>query len=387
MKLKNKRVLAAAAVIIIVVIFLGFRLFHKKSISIVYKTTKVDRGDILSYVAATGTVNPVTTIEIGSQISGIINGVYVDFNSQVKKGQTLAEIDQTPFIAQVKQSEADLKKTQVDSELTEKIMKANEELYKKGFISKQEYDDSKAKFSSATAALDQAKAKLDTAKSNLQSTIIRSPIDGIVISKNINVGQTVTLGNQSPPIFLIAGDLVKMQLDTNVSEADIGRIKQGEEASFTVDAYPNQTFKGTVWQIRNSPIITQNVVTYDVVLLMDNKDLKLKPGMTADVKILVAYRKDTLRVPRAALRFIPPPSANLDEKSNDTNNSSVIWVMSRNKRLKHISIKPGISDDSFTEVLDGDIKEGEETIVEAAEKGASDSQPLGPIVLPQPQRF
>ncbi len=387
MKLKNKRLLAAAVVILIVVIFLGFRLFHKKSISIVYKTTKVDRGDILSYVAATGTVKPVTTIEIGSQVSGIVNGVFVDFNSQVKKRQALAEIDPTPFTAQVKQAEAELKKAQVDSELMEKILKANEELYKKGFISKQEYDDSKAKFSSAIASLDQAKAKLDTAKSNLQSTTIRSPIDGIVISKNINVGQTVTSGNQSPPIFLIARDLVKMQLDTNVSEADIGKIKEGEEASFTVDAYPNQTFKGTVWQIRNSPIITQNVVTYDVVLLIDNKDLKLKPGMTADVKILVASRKDTLRVPRAALRFIPPPSANLDEKLNELNDSSVVWVMSRDRRLKPISIKPGISDDSFTEIMGGDIKEGEEIIVEAAEKGASDSQPLGPIVLPQPQRF
>jgi HlyD family secretion protein len=386
MNLKNKRTIAVVALILVIVALFVFRSFQKGDVSIIYKTARVDRGDISSYITATGTINPVTIVEIRSQISGTIKDVYVDFNSRVKKGELLAEIgDPAPFRAKVNQAEASLKKAQVDFDIAKKTMEANEELYKKRLISKQEYDDSRAKFASAIAALEQAKAELETAKSNLQSTAIRSPIDGIIISKNIDVGQTVTTGHESPPLFLIAGDLSKMQLNANVSEADIGKIKEGQEASFTVDAYPDQTFKGKVWQIRNAPVTTQNVVTYDVVILADNQDLKLKPGMTADVKILVAYRTNTLRVPRAALRFIPPPSAKIDEKSKEIDSSSVVWTMSQGGRLKPVSIKPGISDDSFTEVLDGNLKEGEKVVIEAVGENASGSQPLGP--LPQPQRF
>jgi HlyD family secretion protein len=381
----HKRIIAAFAVVLIAVVVLVFSSFRKRDESIVYKTAEVDKGDISSYVAATGSTNPINKVEIGNQISGAVEGVYVDFNSRVKKGDPLAQIEPMPFRAKMTQTEADLKKAQVDYELAKRIMDANEELYKKRLIPKQEYEDSKAKFSSATATIESARAEFETAKANLDSTTIRSPIDGVIISKDINVGQTIVPGRQSPVLFLVAEDLTNMQLDANVSEADIGKIKEGQEGSFTVDAYPNETFKGQVSQIRNSPITTQNVVTYDVVLCVDNRELELKPGMTADVKILVAHRKNTLRVPRAALRFIPPPSAKIDGKSEDVDRSSVVWTPSQGGRIKPLLIKPGISDDRFTEVLDESLKEGEEVIVEASGKGASGSQPLGP--LPQPQRF
>ena len=383
--MKNKRVIVAFATVLIVVIALVFSLFRNRNESIVYKTAKVDIGDISSYVSTTGNINPVNMVEVENQISGYVESVYVDFNSRVKKGDPLAQIDPTPFRAKVTQTEADLKKNQFDYEIAKAIMHANEELYKKRLISKQEYNDSKAKFSSATAALEGARAEFEDAKFNLNSTTVRSPIDGVVISKNISVGQMIIPARQSPALFLLAEDLANMQLDANVSEADIGKIKEGQEGTFRVDAYPRETFKGRVSQIRNSPITTQNVVTYDVVLFVDNHELKLKPGMTADVKILVASRKDTLRIPRAALRFIPPPSAKIDEKSKDLDSPSLVWIPSKAGWIKPIPIKPGISDDRFTEVLDGSLKEGEEVIIEAAGKGISGSQPLGP--LPQPQRF
>lgn len=383
--MKNKGVIVVFAAVFIVVMAMIFSSFRNRNESIVYKTAKVDIGDISSYVATTGNINPVNTVEIENQITGYVESVYVDFNSRVKKGDPLAQIDPTTFRAKATQTEADLKKARVDYEIAKRIMNANEELYKKRLISKQEYDDSKAKFSSATAALEGARAEFEDAKSNLNSTTIRSPIDGVVISKNVNVGQTIIPGRQSPVLFLLAEDLTNMQLDANVSEADIGKIKEGQEGSFRVDAYPKETFKGRVSQIRNSPITTQNVVTYDVVLFVDNHELKLKPGMTADVKILIASRKDTLRIPRAALRFIPPPSAKIDEKSKDMDSPSFVWIPSQAGWIKPISIKPGISDDRFTEVLDGSLKEGEEVIIEATGKGVLGSQPLGP--LPQPQRF
>ncbi len=383
--IKYKRIILVFTVVLIVAFVLLFPLFQKRGGSIVYKIAKVDRGDISSYVSATGSINPVNTVEIGSQISGTVESVYVDFNSRVKKGDPLAQIDPAPFRAKLTQAEADLKKAQVDYELAKRIMDADEELYKKRLIPKQEYDDSKAKFSSASATLESAKAGFETARSNLDSTTIRSPIDGVVISKNINVGQTIAAGHPSPALFLIAEDLANMQLDANVSEADIGKIKEGQEGLFTVDAYPNETFRGRVSQIRNSPITTQNVVTYDVVLSVDNHELKLKPGMTADVKILVAHREGVLRVPRAALRFIPPPSAKIEQKSIDLDSSSVVWTPLRSGVIKPILIRPGISDDRFTEVLDGSLSEGEEVIIEAIERDKPASQPLGP--LPQPQRF
>ncbi|HLE24941.1 MAG TPA: efflux RND transporter periplasmic adaptor subunit [Thermodesulfobacteriota bacterium] len=387
MKILDKKTVVIIAILLIVVVYLAYRIFQNEATSIAYKTAKVDKGDIISYVTATGTLNPISTIEIGSQVSGTIKNIFVDFNSVVKKGDPLSEIDPTPFNSQLKQAHADLKKAEADAEIAKTLQRANEVLYKKRLISKEEYDDSRAKYSSAIATLEQRKAALEITKANLDNTSIRSPIDGIVISRKINISQIVTSGQSSSPLFLIAEDLSRMKLDAHVSEADIGRVKNEQEAEFTVDAYPNQTFKGKVWQIKNEPITTNNVITYDVVILIDNNDLKLKPGMTAEVKILVAHKRDVLRVPTAALRFIPPPYAPVDEGFIELNNTSVVWVPLKNGRLKAVSINPGVSDEAFTEILDGNLGEGEKVIVEATENTGTGSEPLGPIVLPKPQRF
>ncbi len=387
MKILDKKTVAIITILLIVVIYLAYRIFQKEGVSIAYKTANVDKGDIISYVTATGTLNPISTVEIGSQVSGIIKNIFVDFNSVVKKGEALAEIDPSPFISQLKQAQADLKKAKTDAETAKALQRANEELYKKRLISKEEYDDSKAKYSSAIATLDRATAALEIAKSNLDNTNIRSPIDGIVISRKVNIGQIVTTGQSSSPLFLIAEDLTRLKLDAHVSEADIGKIKDEQEAEFAVDAYPNQKFEGKVWQVKNEPINTNNVVTYDVVILIDNNDLKLKPGMTAEVKILVAHIKDVIRVPTAALRFIPPTYALVDKESIQLNNTSVVWVPLKNGRLKAVSVNPGINDEAFTEILEGNLSEGEKVIVEASEKAGTGSEPLGPIVLPKPQRF
>ncbi len=387
MKSLNKKSAAILAILLVVILFLAYQVFRNEEVSIAYQTAKVDKGDIASYITATGTLNPLSTIEIGSQVSGMIKNVFVDFNSAVKKGEPLAEIDPIPYLAELKQAQANLNKAQADAETARALQRANDELYKKRLISKEEYDDSKTKYTSATANLDQTKAALEIAKSNLDNTTIRSPIDGIVISRKVNIGQIVSSGQPSSPLFLIAEDLNKMKLDAHVSEADIGKARNDQEAEFTVDAYPNQTFEGKVRQVKNEPITTNNVVTYDVVILIDNEKLELKPGMTAEVKILVAQKKDVLRVPTAALRFIPPPSAQVDDKSLELNSGSVIWLSLKNGQLKAVSVNTGISDDTFTEILDGNIGEGEKVIVEASEKAGAGSEPLGPIVLPKPQRF
>lgn len=382
-----QRVALIAILGVLVAGFFVWRFSQKDRVTIVYQTSKVDKGNIIAYVSATGTVNPIMTVEVGSQVSGIIQEIYVDFNSRVKKGDPLAKVDATLITAQIKQAEANVRKATDDAQLARKVLEGNTELYGKRLIAQEEYDDSHLKYSAALAALDQAKAALEIAKSNLLYTIIRAPISGVVMSRHVNVGQTVGAGAPVSTLFLLASDLVKMQLDTNVSEADIGKVKEGQEASFTVDAYPQQTFTGKVWQVRNAPTVTQNVVTYSVVLLIENKDLQLRPGMTADVKILVSQRQNVLRVPRAALRFVPPPAAQLENASGVRNEAFAVWKLHHDGRLHAIPITTGVSDENFTEVYDGNLVEGDEVVVEATEERAAGSQLLGPSFLPQPKRF
>jgi HlyD family secretion protein len=385
MNLKSKKIIFLL-VILVVIILIAVRYSQNDDGSIAYRTAKVDRGDISSYITATGTLNPISRVEVGSRVSGTIRQIYVDFNSAVEKDEPLAELDTTPFRAKLEQALADLKKAQADAQLNKTIMDANRELYEKRLISKQEYDDSKVKYSRDTATVEQTKAEVDIAKSNLLNATIRSPIDGIVISKNINVGQSVTTGQNSPPLFVIAEDLSSMNVIAHISESDIGKIEVGQDAVFTVNAYPNEEFSGKLEQIRSEPIVSNNVVTYDVVIRAQNKELKLKPGMTAEVRILVAHRDDTLRVPRAALRFVPPPNALVERNSQEPDGTSVVWIPAGSKKIKPVRINPGISDDNFTEIVGGGLREGEEVIIEATIKGESNSDSLESI-LPKPIRF
>jgi HlyD family secretion protein len=351
-----------------------------------YTTAKIDKGGIRSYVSATGTVNPVTLIEVSSPLSGIIKTIYVDFNTKVKQGDALAEIDPTPFQSQLKQAQANVKKAAEEVRMTRNIMQENADLYRKRLMSKEEYEASKSKHAAAQASYELLQAVMEMAQSHLALTTVRAPIDGIVVSKNVNVGQTVAASLQAPVLFLIADDLIKMKLDTHVSEADIGKIEEGQSALFRVDAYPERTFEGSVWQIRHVPAIIQNVVMYDVVLLIENPDLKLKPGMTAEVDILVAARPQALRVPRAALRFVPPPAALIGDVSQVANGAAVVWTLQRGDRLQAVAIQPGISDEQYTELVGQSLREGDEVVVEVLTDGASGAQPLG-SVLPQPKRF
>ncbi len=360
-----------------------------------FRAEMLTRGDIQQVVTATGTVNAVTTVQVGTQVSGTIKKLYVDFNSRVKKGQIIAQIDPDTFEAQVQQAEANLLAAQANLDKAntalidaKRTYDRNKELLSKNLIAQGDLDTAetnfltdKAQLGAAKAAVEQAKASLDYDKTNLEYTKIVSPVDGVVISRNVDVGQTVAASFQTPTLFTIAEDLTKMQIDTNVAESDIGSVTVGQDVEFTVDAYPDVTFPGKVWQIRQAPISVQNVVTYDVVIQVHNRDLKLMPGMTANTTIIVATRQNALRVTNAALRFRFP------ERSRSSGESAVaaerkgmvVWILEGGKP-KRIPMTPGISDGTYTEVVSGDLKEGQQAIVELLRKS---KEATGPAAGPR----
>jgi HlyD family secretion protein len=283
----------------------AYYLAHAKPDAPRYRAAPVDRGTVTANVTATGTLSAVTTVAIGSQVSGIISKLYVDFNSKVKKGQLLAELDPTPFIEAMNQQRANVEKAKADLRLAEVNLGRQKRLRELQLIAASDYDTAAGTRDDAAAALKQNEALLDQAQTNLNYTKITAPIDGVVVDREYNVGQTVAASFQAPLIFSIAQDLTKMQVLTNIDESDVGGIKVGQHANFTVDAYPDQVFHGSVAQIRLSTTTVQNVVTYPVMLDVPNLEGKLLPGMTADVVVPVDTRRDILRVPNAALRFKP----------------------------------------------------------------------------------
>jgi HlyD family secretion protein len=274
-----------------------------------FQTATVTRGDLTNAVTATGTLNPVTNITVGSQISGIIDKLYVDWNSPVKANQVVAELDPATYKASVAQAEGDLANTKASLELTQIEAKRAEQLFNSKLISESDHDTAIANLHQAQAMVQIKQASLDNAKVNLARCTIYSPVDGTVISRNVDVGQTVAASLSAPTLFIIANDLAQMQIDANVSEADIGSVEEGQTVSFTVDAFPDRKFAGKVRQIRNSPTTVQNVVTYDAVIDVRNPDLKLRPGMTANASLITAQKTGVLKIPNAALRFRPPEPA------------------------------------------------------------------------------
>jgi HlyD family secretion protein len=325
------------AIVIILIVFVGgfsiYRLTGQNGSNQKFRLMKVERGEVNLVVTATGTINPVINVLVGSQVSGTIKALYADYNSQVKEGQVIAQIDPAIFEAQVEQGRANVLNAQANLENAKaNLVKAevavldakrnldrNKPLLERQVIAQATLDTAQANYDTAVAQkevaraqvesskaqVEQAKAALKVSETNLRYATIRSPVHGTVISRNVDVGQTVAASLQAPTLFTIAKDLTRMQVDTNVSEADVGRITVGQDATFTVDAYPERVFRGRVSEIRNAPIIVQNVVTYDVVILVDNKDLKLKPGMTANASVMIAHREGVLKIPNAALRFRP----------------------------------------------------------------------------------
>jgi len=382
-----KKILISLAVLIALGAAAYF-IFRTDQNDLKYRTEKVSRGDIISSITATGTVNAVTTVLVGTQVSGTIKNIYVDFNSPVKQGQLIAQIDPAIFEAQVAQAQANLLSAKANVEKAvvaladaKRSMNRQKELFAKNLVARSDldaaetaYDTANTQVSAAKAQVSQTEAALRIAETNLRYTKIISPVNGIVVSRNVDIGQTVAASFQTPTLFNIAQDLTKMQVDSSAAEADIGKIQVGQPVEFTVDAYPDSPFKGRVSEIRNAPITVQNVVTYDVVVKVDNPELKLKPGMTANVSVTVSGKKDVLRLPNAALRFRPSEKRELPEKKDK---GRAVWVLD-NKKPKRIAITTGISDGIYTELLSGEIREGQELIVESLAKPKSQSQTSGP---------
>ncbi len=274
-----------------------------------YKVAIVGKGELTQVVTATGTLNPLLNVQVGSQISGNIQKIFVDYNSPVKEGQLIAQIDSATYQASVHQAEGDLANTKAAFALAQLNAKRAEELLQSKLIAQADADKAKADRDQAEAQVKQKEASLERAKVDLARCSIYAPVSGIVISRSVDVGQTVAASFNTPTLFVIANDLTKMQIDANVSEADIGGLEEGQDVNFTVDAFPTRTFHGKVTQVRNAPTTVQNVVTYDTVIGVNNPDLKLKPGMTANVSIIVAHRENVISIPNAALRFRPADAA------------------------------------------------------------------------------
>jgi HlyD family secretion protein len=351
-----------------------------------YKAALVDRGPITAIVTATGTVNPVVSVQVGAQVTGKIAKLSADFNSVVTQGQVLAQIDQKLFQARVSQAKAAVKSSRGNLAKAKNMAAQRKRerdrmatLRKQAFVSQADLDlaetnyrDAEAHVEMTQAQLDQAEATLSSAELDLGYTTIYSPVNGIVVSRNVDVGQTVVASFQTPTLFVIAQDLTQMQVNANVSESDIGGVTEGRAAHFRVDAFPKQFFEGVVTQVRNSPINIQNVVTYDVIITVDNRELKLKPGMTANVTIVTAKKEDPLRVPNGALRF-RMPNVPVDRKL------AQLWVLAPPSAPQQATVTTGIADSLFTEIVDGPVKEGDRVIVgiETAEEQAQKKLPPG----------
>ncbi|HLG21968.1 MAG TPA: efflux RND transporter periplasmic adaptor subunit [Candidatus Manganitrophaceae bacterium] len=370
----------------------GAALFRNGEKGAEHRTAAVERGDITASVSATGKVNAVVTVQVGSQVSGTIQRLFADFNSRVKKGEVIAQIDPAILKVQVEQAKAKLANDEANTDKARVVLsdatrnlRRMEALLSRNFISQSDKDAAQTAADSAVAGLraaetqvEQGRAALKLAETNLRYTTIVSPVDGIVISRNVDVGQTVAASLQAPTLFTIAQDLTEMQVDTSVDEADIGNVHVGQEAEFTVDAYPDSPFAGRVHDIYNQPITVQNVVTYDAIIRVKNPDLKLKPGMTANVRIKIGFKDNVLKLPNVALRYRPDkgggPSTpvkqggtpHLQAKAHERE----VWVLREGKEVS-VSVALGLSDGSFTEVISGDLKPEDQVITEKIRKNNS----------------
>jgi HlyD family secretion protein len=359
-----------------------------------FLTEPLDRGPIVSTVTASGTVNPVTSVQVGTYVSGPIKAIYADFNSRVTKGQLVAKIDPAPFqvkvqssVAEVANAKAKVLKDKADLEFKKLTYQRNQQLLERKLIAQSDLDTAKSDFDQAAAqlALDeaavlQAQADLDSAKIQLAYTDITSPVDGVVVSRSVDVGQTVAASFQTPTLFLIAQDLTKMQVDANVSESDIGNVTVDQSVTFRVDAYPDRDFQGKVVQVRNAPINVQNVVTYDVVVGVDNPKLELRPGMTATITIVTAAAEDALRIPMRALRFRPERQAGTGpspsrsplpgrttpadaQSHHERGRSLAVFLPEPNGGLKRVKVQTGVQNESYAELVSGDLRENDRVVV------------------------
>jgi HlyD family secretion protein len=392
---------------------------HSKSETPQYQTVMITRGGVTNVVTSTGTLNPVLNVQVGCQVSGRIKKLYVDFNSIVKSNQIIAEIDPSTYQSQVNQAEADLSNAKANLELQQIQARRAAELFTNNLVSASDYDTAIATRDEAEASVKIKEASLTNSMTSLGYCKIYSPVDGVVIARDVDVGQTVAASLSAPTLFQIANDLTKMQIDSSVAEADVGGVVEGQNVDFTVDAYPYRTFHGSVVQVRNSPTTVNNVVTYDCVIGVTNSDYKLKPGMTANVSIVVAERNDVLKIPNGALRFRPPETAIVETQTNAPANAQTNLTAAGNNggqrrggfgqgggrgqnggrgqgprqirtiyiltggangkpKLQPAQIRAGISDGIYTEVLDG-LKEGDQVVTGMVSSGTPAAQISNPF--------
>lgn len=344
----------------------------KKEQAVTFDTAKVELANIKNSVTATGSVEPVTSVTVGTQVSGIISRLYVDYNTVVKKGQIIAELDKTNLISELNTAKANLSSAQSSLNYESANYKRYATLFKKGLVSADEYESAKLNFEKAKDQVAQSREMVQKAQTNLSYAIITSPIDGVVISKSVEEGQTVAASYATPELFTIAKDLKDMQVVANVDEADIGDVKEGERVSFTVDAYPNDTFEGVVKQVRQEATTTNNVVTYEVVISAPNSELKLKPGLTANVTIYTAERQNVLCVSTKALRFTPTQDLIKGCKIVDCKGKNKVWTREGNTFKAH-AVQIGMSDGIHTEIMSG-VSKGLEIITDAKAANGNDDE-------------
>lgn len=364
----------AAALAILALAFGGWRWWHAADGAVTaerYRFGEVTRGDLVQTVNASGTLNPVVLVNVGTQVSGTVRKLLADFNDRVQAGQVLLELDPTTFRAAVAQSEGEVANAEAALRLARAEEKRMRELFAQEYVSRQELDKAVQSREAATAQLKTAQGKLARDRANLDYSVIRSPVAGVVVSRQVNEGQTVAASFQTPTLYQIAQDLSRMQIDSNVAEADIGKVRDGQHVSFTVDAFPGRQFEGDVRQVRLNPILQQNVVTYNVVVGVDNADGVLLPGMTAYISVVVDRRDGVLMLPNAALRYRPgfavesgngrgAPAARSDARPAGGAGAYVL----RDGHVVRVAFKTGLSDGRHTEILGGDLKPGERVVVD-----------------------
>lgn len=388
---KKKWMLIVACVVVLAAIVYALMGGKKEAPVMDYETARVEKATIGNSVTATGTIEPVTKVEVGTQVSGIIDKIYVDYNSVVHKGQIIAELDKTNLMSELNSAKSNLAGAKSDLDYQRANYKRIKALYDKELVSGNEYDTALLSLRQAESTYAQRKEAVSKAQTNLGYAIITSPIDGIIISKAVEEGQTVAASYSTPTLFTIAQDLTVMRVIADVDEADIGEVEVGQRVSFTVDAYPGETFEGQVTQVRLEATTESNVVTYEVVISASNKDLKLKPGLTANVTIFTLERNNIVSVPTKALRFTPTKEMlNPGEKIEDCQGAHKVWVR-EGKTLKAYAVKTGITNGTRTQIVSG-IKEGAEVIVEmkaasvdAEQEGAGDNSESSPFA-PGPRK-
>lgn len=396
----------AAVVVVLGAVAVAWTLRREQKPESPYRTEAVQRGDVVVQVSATGTLNAVTTVQVGSQVSGTIAALYADFNDRVRKNEVLAQLDPTFLKAQMAQSEADLERTKVTVRQAERDYARLTPMREQGLASQADIDASETALEAAQASQKSAQAALDRSHTNLEYATITSPIDGIVISRNVDVGQTVAASLSAPTLFTIANDLTQMQLEASVDEADIGMIKVDQKVSFTVDAFPERAFNGVVHQIRLAPQTVQNVVSYTVIVLVENPDLLLLPGMTANATFLVDEARDVLRVPSAALRFRPavkpgagrvpgatsvgapgsrpagtvPGATGAGAQATGGHGPGAmrggpgVFVLTESGKLHRYPVTPGLSDGTYTGVTADSLREGMQVVISATNGSAGPAQ-------------